>query len=101
MEDQYTNGEIESGAGETTAAAEVAEKRNMRRYDVALRLTSLTFNLGAAVLLGLDKQTEMVTARVDPTRPPVSFMATAKWSYLPSFVYVHLYILNIYSYIFS
>ncbi|KAL0388694.1 UNVERIFIED_CONTAM: CASP-like protein 1E2 [Sesamum radiatum] len=61
MESQYkvnSNGGIESGA---TATTRVANKRNIRGWDLVLRFSALALSLAAAVVLGVDKETTTVS----------------------------------------
>ncbi|KAL1543128.1 CASP-like protein 1E2 [Salvia divinorum] len=76
-------GGIESGS--RTA---VANKRSMRGCDVVLRFLALALSLAAAVVLGVNKETKMVSVTLVPTLPPISIPATAKWHYLSAFTYL-------------
>ncbi|KAL0348767.1 UNVERIFIED_CONTAM: CASP-like protein 1E2 [Sesamum angustifolium] len=87
MESQYkvnSNGGIESGA---TATTRVANKRNIRGWDLVLRFSALALSLAAAVVLGVDKETTTVSMTLVPTLPAVNVPVTAKWHYLSAFVF--------------
>ncbi|XP_068328070.1 CASP-like protein 1E2, partial [Pyrus communis] len=53
-----------------------------------LRILALVLTLTASIVLGVSKQTEIVTMKVIPTLPPIDIPATAKWHYLSAFVYL-------------
>ncbi|KAF4358837.1 hypothetical protein F8388_013641 [Cannabis sativa] len=41
--------------------------------------------ISAAVIIGVDKQTKMVSITVVDSLPPITIPATAKWHYLSAF----------------
>ncbi|KAL0414633.1 UNVERIFIED_CONTAM: CASP-like protein 1E2 [Sesamum radiatum] len=89
MESQYkvnSNGGIESGATNTTATR-VANKRNIRGWDLVLRFLALALSLAAAVVLGVDKESTTVAMTLVPTLPPVNVPVVSKWHYLSAFVF--------------
>ncbi|KAL0457308.1 UNVERIFIED_CONTAM: CASP-like protein 1E2 [Sesamum latifolium] len=89
MESQYkvnSNGGIESGATNTTSTR-VANKRNIRGWDLVLRFLALALSLAAAVVLGVDKESTTVAMTLVPTLPPVNVPVVAKWHYLSAFVF--------------
>ncbi|NP_001384671.1 hypothetical protein VitviT2T_006370 [Vitis vinifera] len=59
----------------------------LRPFDLVLRVVALALTLVAAVLLGVDKQTKVVSLQLLPTLPPMDVPVTAKWRYLSAFVY--------------
>ncbi|XP_057771972.1 CASP-like protein 1E2 [Salvia miltiorrhiza] len=88
MYSQYkssSNGGIESGVREREVA--VANKRSMRGCDVVLRFLALALGFAAAVVFGVNKETEMVAVTLVASLPPVNIPATAKWNYLSAFKY--------------
>ncbi|XP_047315002.1 CASP-like protein 1E2 [Impatiens glandulifera] len=62
-------------------------KKKGRCWDLILRTTALAFTLTAAVLLGVNKQTKLITAQPFPTLPPMTVPLTAKWHYLSAFIF--------------
>lgn len=58
----------------------------LRPFDLVLRVVALALTLVAAVLLGVDKQTKVVSLQLLPTLPPMDVPVTAKWRYLSAFV---------------
>ncbi|XP_031113515.1 CASP-like protein 1E2 [Ipomoea triloba] len=76
--------EVEGGRREVVA---VANKQSIRWADFLLRLLAFVLTLVAAIVLGVDKQTTVVTTQIVPTLPPVSVPLTAKSHHLSAFVY--------------
>ncbi|XAR57125.1 hypothetical protein NMG60_11025156 [Bertholletia excelsa] len=74
------NGGYESRGKEGTAARASCGP-------VVLRMLGLALTLAAAVVLGVDKQTEMVQVQLVSTLPPLNVPVTAKWHYMSAFVY--------------
>ncbi|KAL3508051.1 hypothetical protein ACH5RR_033433 [Cinchona calisaya] len=66
---------------------EVANKTSVRGLDLILRFLGFASTLVAAIVLGIDKQTKLVSVTVVSTLPPISVPVTAKWHYLSAFVY--------------
>lgn len=87
MESQYmaSNGGLE-GANGRGKEVEVANKRSLRGSDLILRLLAFGLTLVAAIVLGINKQTKLVSMSVVSTLPPISVPVTAKWHYLSAFV---------------
>ncbi|XP_027116068.2 CASP-like protein 1E2 [Coffea arabica] len=85
MESQYigSNGGLEGRGKEV----EVANKSSLRGSDVILRFLAFASTLVAAIVLGVDKQTKLVSMTVVSTLPPISVPVTAKWHYMSAFVY--------------
>lgn len=85
MESEYigSNGGLEGRAKEV----EVASKRSVRGSDVMLRFLAFALTLVAAIVVGVDKQTKLVSMTVASTLPPISVPVTAKWHYMSAFVY--------------
>ena len=54
--------------------------------EVVLRVLALVLTLVAAILLGVDKQTKIVSVTISPGLPPFNVPATAKFNYLSAFV---------------
>lgn len=85
MESEYigSNGGLEGRAKEV----EVANKGSVRGSDVMLRFLAFALTLVAAIVVGVDKQTKLVSMTVASTLPPISVPVTAKWHYMSAFVY--------------
>lgn len=85
MESEYigSNGGLEGRGKEV----EVANKRSVRGSDVILRFLAFALTLVAAIVVGVDKQTKLVSMTVASTLPPISVPVTAKWHYMSAFVY--------------
>ncbi|KAJ7980216.1 CASP-like protein [Quillaja saponaria] len=65
----------------------VGKTKSRGACDLVMRLLALSLTLAAAIILGVDKQTKIVSLVVSPSLPPLDFPATAKWHYLSSFVF--------------
>ncbi|KAF4358836.1 hypothetical protein F8388_013640 [Cannabis sativa] len=65
----------------------VANKRGAGGCEGLLRVLGFVFCLSAAVILGVDKQTKIVSLQLVPTLPPINVPAHAKWYYLSAFKY--------------
>ncbi|XP_010548921.1 PREDICTED: CASP-like protein 1E2 [Tarenaya hassleriana] len=55
--------------------------------ELVLRLLALVLNLASAVILGVGKETKIVSVKLVPTLPAVDVSSTAKATYLSAFVY--------------
>ncbi|XP_019437562.1 PREDICTED: CASP-like protein 1E1 isoform X1 [Lupinus angustifolius] len=55
--------------------------------DLVLRVLALVLTLVATIVLGVDKQTKIVSVQIVDTLPPFHVPATAEWHYLSAFVY--------------
>ncbi|KAK3193989.1 hypothetical protein Dsin_025299 [Dipteronia sinensis] len=79
------------GAVSSTSSVKVVEsstsKRVMRCSDMMLRILGLLVTLVAAVLVGVDKETKVLSVTVIKTLPPLHVPVTAKWQYLSALVY--------------
>lgn len=75
--------EMEGGRPEVVA---VANKQNIRWADFFIRFLAFALTLVAAIVLGVDKQTKLVTMQIVPTLPPVNVPLSAKWHYMSAFV---------------
>lgn len=64
----------------------VANQRKAGTCESILRILAFMLTLTAAVVLGVSKQTEIVSVKILPTLPPIDVPATAKWHYLSAFV---------------
>ncbi|CAI9118728.1 OLC1v1020332C1 [Oldenlandia corymbosa var. corymbosa] len=84
-----SNGGLEQGRANNNnkEVVEVANKSSLRGSDLMLRFLAFATTLVAAIVLGTDKQTKLVSMQVVPTLPPLSIPVTAKWHYLSAFVY--------------
>lgn len=65
---------------------EVANQRKTGTCESILRILAFMLTVTAAVVLGVNKQTEIVSMKILPTLPPIDLPATAKWHYLSAFV---------------
>ncbi|KAI8522750.1 hypothetical protein RHMOL_Rhmol13G0021300 [Rhododendron molle] len=61
--------------------------RAARSLELVLRVVGMGFSLVAAVMVGVDKETEVVAITVVDTLPPLHVSLTAKWCYMSAFVY--------------
>ncbi|KAM6545279.1 hypothetical protein CsatB_026015 [Cannabis sativa] len=52
-----------------------------------VRIIAFAVTISAAVIIGVDKQTKMVSITVVDSLPPITIPATAKWHYLSAFTY--------------
>lgn len=64
----------------------VANKKTVRGSDVVLRFLAFALTLVAAIVLGVDKQSKVVSVSIVPSLPPINAFLTAKWHYLSAFV---------------
>lgn len=74
------------GANGRGKEVEVANERTAKGSDVILRFLAFALTLVAAIVLGVDKQTKLVSMTVVSTLPPITVPVTAKWHYLSAFV---------------
>ncbi|BBG93227.1 Uncharacterised protein family UPF0497 [Prunus dulcis] len=65
----------------------VANQRKTGTCESILRILAFMLTATAAVVLGVSKQTEIVSVQILPTLSPIDLPATAKWHYLSAFVY--------------
>ncbi|KAJ8565972.1 hypothetical protein K7X08_008548 [Anisodus acutangulus] len=65
----------------------VTNKQSIRWTDIGLRFLAFVLTLVAAIVLGVDKQTELVQVQLVPTLPPINVPASAKWHHSSAFVY--------------
>ncbi|XP_068333785.1 CASP-like protein 1E2 [Pyrus communis] len=85
MESQY----IGSTSGmEQQKEVKIANQRGGGTRESILRILALVLTLTASIVLGVGKQTEIVSIKLIPTLPPIDVPATAKWHYLSAFVYL-------------
>ncbi|KAM0988341.1 hypothetical protein ACFX13_012538 [Malus domestica] len=85
MESQY----IGSNSGmEQQKEVKIANQRGGGTRESILRILALVLTLTASIVLGVGKQTEIVSLKLIPTLPPIDVPATAKWHYLSAFVYL-------------
>lgn len=71
---------------EQEAAVERARGAAGRLYELGLRLAALSLTLAAAVVVGVDRQTKIISISIAPSLPTIHFPATAKWNYMSAFV---------------
>ncbi|KAK4855665.1 hypothetical protein QYF36_009549 [Acer negundo] len=65
----------------------VQTQRKVSILDMVLRALALILTLAAAIVIGTDKQTEIVPIKIIATLPPVSVPVSARWHYLSAFTY--------------
>ncbi|KAI5650682.1 hypothetical protein M9H77_36687 [Catharanthus roseus] len=88
MESQYVVEEGRNGMrSEKEGQVMVANKKTVRGSDVVLRFLAFALTLVAAIVLGVDKQSKVVSVSIVPSLPPINAFLTAKWHYLSAFVY--------------
>ncbi|TXG63513.1 hypothetical protein EZV62_010507 [Acer yangbiense] len=82
---------MEAGGAVSSASCvkvvESSSKRVIRCSDMMLRILGLLVTLVAAVLVGVDKETKVLSVTVIKTLPPLHVPVTAKWQYLSAIVY--------------
>ncbi|KAE9602012.1 hypothetical protein Lal_00041035 [Lupinus albus] len=93
MEDGHSKGSIINGM----EGVESKESRDIMMVpkpasstatcDLLLRVLALILTLVATIVLGVDKQTKLVSVQIVDTLPPLKVHATAQWHYLSAFVY--------------
>lgn len=62
------------------------ESGSRKGLELTMRVLALVLSLTAATVLGVAKQTKVVSITLIPTLPPLDVSATAKASYLSAFV---------------
>ncbi|ESQ55932.1 hypothetical protein EUTSA_v10026349mg [Eutrema salsugineum] len=63
------------------------ESGSRKGLELTMRVLALVLTLVAATVLGVSKQTKVVSIKVIPTLPPLDVSTTAKSTYLSAFVY--------------
>ncbi|CAN8324614.1 unnamed protein product [Cochlearia groenlandica] len=63
------------------------ESGSRKGIEITMRVLALVITMVAATLLGVTKQTKIVSLKLIPTLPPLDISTTAKASYLSAFVY--------------
>lgn len=71
-------------------AAMERQSRVERMCELGLRVVALSLTLAAALMVGVDKETKIVSVTIAPSLPALHVPVTAKWSYMSAFVYVFL-----------
>ncbi|XP_058200202.1 CASP-like protein 1E1 [Rhododendron vialii] len=72
---------------EASSGTKSGVTRAARSLELVLRVVGMGFSLVAAVMVGVDKETEVVALTVVDTLPPLHVSLTAKWYYMSAFVY--------------
>lgn len=62
------------------------ESRSRKGVELTMRVLALVLTMAAAIVLGVAKQTKVVSIKVIPTLPALDVSTTAKASYLSAFV---------------
>ncbi|XVE77679.1 hypothetical protein DITRI_Ditri13aG0081400 [Diplodiscus trichospermus] len=65
----------------------VESSRRVGYCDGLLRLLGLLLTLVAAIVTGVDKETETISVSISETSPMLHVPVTAKWHYMSAFVY--------------
>lgn len=82
---------IEGGGGGEVKAVETVsttmEMIRMRHTEFGLRVFGLVCTLVAAVVVGVDKESKVVSFSISDSMPPLHFHVTAKYNYMSAFVY--------------
>lgn len=73
------------GTASHGSAAKVANSKSVRSSFFFLRLLVIAATLVAAVLMGVNKETENIPLKLGPDLPPLYVPVQAKSSYLSSF----------------
>ncbi|KAJ7978958.1 CASP-like protein [Quillaja saponaria] len=55
--------------------------------DVLLRVLGLVLTMIAAVIVGMDNQSKIISLKITDILPPVQITVNAKWQYMSAFVY--------------
>ncbi|XP_021905002.1 CASP-like protein 1E2 [Carica papaya] len=63
------------------------KNRKVNGFELMMRVLGVVLTLVAAIILGVNKQTKLVSLELLPNLPPVYVPATAKAHYLSAFVY--------------
>ncbi|KAG7547441.1 Casparian strip membrane protein domain [Arabidopsis suecica] len=63
------------------------ESGSRKGVELTMRVLALVLTMTAATVLGVAKQTKVVSIKLIPTLPPLDITTTAKASYLSAFVY--------------
>ena len=63
----------------------VDNKRGTESCECVMRLLGLVLTLSAVVILGVNKQTKIISIKILDTLPPINIAVTAKWHYLSAF----------------
>ncbi|OWM78032.1 hypothetical protein CDL15_Pgr018601 [Punica granatum] len=71
---------------EEEATAEQLTRAGWLYHELGLRLAALGLTLAAAVVVGVDKETEVVSVSIASSLPPLRVPVTAKWNYMSSIV---------------
>ncbi|KAH7578413.1 hypothetical protein JRO89_XS01G0378500 [Xanthoceras sorbifolium] len=87
QQQQQSNMEGVTASGSTSVKVVESSKRVMRCSDIILRILVLFITFVAAVLVGVDKETKLISVSVIESLPPLHVTVTAKWQYLSALVY--------------
>ncbi|CAH2079018.1 unnamed protein product [Thlaspi arvense] len=63
------------------------ENGSKKGVELTMRVLALVLTMAAAIILGVAKQTKVVSIKIIPTLPPLDVSTTAKASYLSAFVF--------------
>lgn len=85
--DVASNGGLNGVQRSKEKGMEAAHATGYGLPELALRVLALLLTVAAAILLGLDKQTKMISLQISPNLPAFNVPLTAKSSYLSGFVY--------------
>lgn len=85
METQYKESNGEGAKSKDVGVAN--RRRRVNCCEFFLRFLALALTLAATVLVGVNKQTKIVSVTVVSTLSPVNIPVDAKWHYMSAFVY--------------
>ncbi|XP_031258332.1 CASP-like protein 1E2 [Pistacia vera] len=87
MDKPKSNNNIMDGVGSNVK--KVIENSKTERYgDIMLRALAFILTFISAVVVGVDKETQMVSFTLVKTLPPLHVPVTAKWQYMSAFMYL-------------
>ncbi|XP_061367970.1 CASP-like protein 1E2 [Gastrolobium bilobum] len=87
MDHQYCNASMEGIESKGREVVIMAKPAPAGACELLMRVLALALTLGAAITIGADKQTKVVSIQLLDTLPPLNVPVTAKWHYLSALVY--------------
>lgn len=79
--------EDEDGVRSNVKVIEIARRRLRWPFDGVVRFLGLAFTLIAAVVVGVDNESKIISVTLTKSLPPIHFYASAKWQYMSAFKY--------------
>lgn len=77
--------EDEDGVRSNVKVIEIARRRLRWPFDGVVRFLGLAFTLIAAVVVGVDNESKIISVTLTKSLPPIHFYASAKWQYMSAF----------------